>query len=54
MKNKILCVFAEGFLLPVKLDGEIEVIKCSGGGEEGWDTRNPERREDSVNKKVSA
>lgn len=47
-------MFAEDLLLPIKLDGEVEVIKSSGGGEKGWDPRNPGRGEDSVNKKVSA
>lgn len=54
LKNRIPCMFAEGLLLPIKLDGEVEVINSSGGGEKGWDLKNPEREEDSVNKKVSA
>lgn len=54
MKNRVLCMFAGGLLLAVKLEGEVEVMKCSGDGEKGWDPGNPERGENSVKKKVSA
>lgn len=46
-------MFAEGLLLSIKLDREVEAVKSSGGGEKGWDPKNPERGESSV-KEVSA
>lgn len=47
-------MFADGLLLSIKLNREVEVMKSSGGGEKGWDPRNLERGESSVKEKVSA